>query len=62
MSVSRFSASRFSSSPPLPLIVAYIVVKFDPTMPPEIQQAVVGAVIAGGSMALSWNRNRKHAA
>lgn len=47
---------------PLGMLVAYFITKLDPTMPPEIQQAVVGVVIALGTMGMSGLRNRKHEA
>ncbi len=47
---------------PVGMIVAYIVVKFDPAMPPEIQQAIVGFVIALGTMWMSHRRNVQHEA
>jgi hypothetical protein len=44
---------------PVGMYAAYLIAKLDPTMPQEIQQAVVAMVIAGGSMLMSHMRNRK---
>lgn len=42
------------------MIVAYLAAKFDPSLPEAMKQAIIGAVIAGGSVIMSHLRNRSH--
>ncbi len=44
----------------LGMVVVHYVSKLDPEMPEMVEQAIIGLVIAGGSMLLSHMRDRKH--
>ena len=45
---------------PVGIVVAYVVSQWQPDIPESVKQAIVGIVIAGGSMLMSYIRNREH--